>query len=83
MKLKVTVKYFGSVKDETGTELEHLELDSGMTVADLISSVKNQHGPLKNRKGQILFALNQNYASEESILKDGDELALFPVVSGG
>lgn len=81
--MKVTVKYFGSVKDESGTEQEHLELEPGITVADAISSVKERHDRLMNRKGQILFALNQNYASEDVILKDGDELALFPVVSGG
>lgn len=83
MNLKVTVKYFGSVKDESGTEQENLELEPGITVADAISSVKKRHEALRGRKGQILFALNQNYTSDDAILKDGDELALFPVVSGG
>ncbi len=81
--MRVTVKYFGSVKDEAGTDLEHLELKDGITVSDAISWVKDRHEALRNRKGQVLFALNQNYASEDAALKDGDELALFPVVSGG
>ena len=81
--MKVTVKYFGSVKDESGTEEEYLDLESGITVADAISSVKERHNALRERKGQILFALNQNYTSDDAILKEGDELALFPVVSGG
>ncbi len=83
MKLKVTVKYFGSVKDETGTDLDLMEISHGSTVSDLMAAVKEKHLSLKDRKGQILFALNQNYTSEGSELKDGDEVALFPVVSGG
>lgn len=83
MKLKVTVKYFGSVKDEAGTELELIEMEEGTTVSNAIIALKKKHASLQTRKGQILFALNQNYASDEAILREGDELALFPVVSGG
>lgn len=83
MNLKVTVKYFGSVKDEAGTDLESLEVSPGSTVSDVMAAVKEKHNSLKTRKGQILFALNQNYTSEDRSLEDGDEVALFPVVSGG
>ncbi len=81
--MKVTVKYFGSVKDEAGTELEFIEVAQGSTVSDIISAVKDKHTDLKTRKGQIIFALNQNYSSHSTVVKDGDEIALFPVVSGG
>ncbi len=83
MKLKVTVKYFGSVRDDSGIEKESLVLEDNSTISQAISSLKEKHHGLKNRKGQILFALNQSYSPEETKLNDGDELALFPVVSGG
>jgi molybdopterin synthase sulfur carrier subunit len=83
MKLKVTVKYFGSVRDDSGIEKESLTINDNSTITEAISLLKEKHAALKNRKGQILFALNQNYSSEETRMKDGDELALFPVVSGG
>ncbi len=83
MKLKVTVKYFGSVRDDSGTEKEYLTLEESSSVSDAMTLLKEKHLALKARKGQILFALNQNYSSLEAELKDGDELALFPVVSGG
>ncbi len=83
MKLKLTVKYFGSVRDDSGTEKEYLTLDEGSTISHAMSLLKEKHLGLRTRKGQILFALNQNYSALEAELKDGDELALFPVVSGG
>ncbi len=83
MRLKVTVKYFGSVKGDTGTDREFLTLDEGFTVTQTISLLKEKHEGLRNRKGQILFALNQSYSSGDARINDGDELALFPVVSGG
>lgn len=83
MNLKVKVKYFGSVKDEAGTELEILELEDGLTVSGIVDIVKNRHKSLGSRKGQILFALNQSYTIGDSEVHDGDELALFPMVSGG
>lgn len=81
--MKITVKYFGSVKDDAGTEQEDLHLDEVTSVSEVILRLKETHSGLSRRKGQILFALNQNYSSEDSIVKEGDELALFPVVSGG
>ncbi len=81
--MKVTVKYFGSVRDDSGTEKEYLTLEESSSVSDAMILLKEKHLALKARKGQILFALNQNYSSLEAELKDGDELALFPVVSGG
>ncbi len=83
MRLKLTVKYFGSVRDDSGTEKEYLTLDEGTTISQAMALLKEKHLGLKSRKGQILFALNQNYSALEAVLKDGDELALFPVVSGG
>ena len=81
--MKVTVKYFGSVKDDTGSDSESLTLNEGSTVSQAISILKEKHERLMKRKGQVLFALNQSYTSSDAGLKDGDELALFPVVSGG
>ncbi len=81
--MKVTVKYFGSVRDDSGTEKEYLTLEESSSVSDAMILLKEKHLALNARKGQILFALDQNYSSLEAELKDGDELALFPVVSGG
>ena len=81
--MKVVVKYFGSVRDDSGTESETLFLEEESTISQAIAMLKERHNGIRNRKGQILFALNQSYSSDESKMKEGDELALFPVVSGG
>lgn len=81
--MKVTVKYFGSVKDDAGTVQELVDVPDGTTVLDLIDRLKRDHSGLAGRKGQILYALNQAYTDGKAVAKDGDELALFPIVSGG
>ena len=83
MKLQVTVKYFGSVKDDSGTDNESISLEDGSTISQAIAQLKQMHTGLMKRKGQILFALNQTYSTDDTPMRDGDELALFPVVSGG
>ena len=35
------------------------------------------------RGGTLLVAVNREYAAATTVLKDGDEVALFPPVTGG
>ena len=83
MSVKVTVKYFGSVRDDAGISQEEIAVETSASVSEIIEMIKEKHSALGKRKGQILFALNQSYSSGDVALTDGDELALFPVVSGG
>ena len=38
---------------------------------------------LEKYRSSVLFALNSEFASSDSPIRDGDEVALFPPVSGG
>lgn len=83
MNLKIRVKYFGSVRDDAGTEQEIVEIPDGSSVSDVMVALKSSHEGVSKRSGQILFALNQNYCTDNTVVKENDELALFPIVSGG
>jgi molybdopterin synthase catalytic subunit/molybdopterin converting factor small subunit len=69
------------LKDVFGCGSEEMELAEGACVADLIAvcRVRGSAGVW----GAIAVAVNQEYAQAGDMLKDGDEVALLPPVSGG
>jgi molybdopterin converting factor subunit 1 len=80
----VQVRLFAMLRERAGRESVEVELDDGATVQDALDAVARQHdlSELVLRM-PIVTALNREYVPEESLLSDGDELALIPPVSGG
>jgi len=76
--MKVKVKYFASMRDRMGKGDEELDLQPGATIADLWQSVSQE--PLPEN---TLVAVNMEYTDLNHPLKEGDEVAFFPPVTGG
>jgi molybdopterin synthase catalytic subunit len=81
--MRVTVLYFATLRDLTGERQESLELTQNATVADLKAALGDRHPKAKLSLDSALFAINREYAFPEDALGDGDEIAVFPPVSGG
>ncbi len=81
--MKIQVRFFGSVKDDAGTDGLMLELPEGSHVSDLKEHLKKDKPALWQGRRQIFLALNQNYITGDDELKENDEVAVFPMVSGG
>ena len=79
--MRVRVFYFGVLKDTFGCEDEVLEMAEGATVADLLAVCRGR-GPV-GIWDSIAVAVNREYARAGEVLKDGDDVALLPPVSGG
>lgn len=79
--MRVKVLYFGVLKDGFGREGEALELAEGASVADLVAACRGRFGGAAWES--IAVAVNQEYARASDVLKEGDEVALLPPVSGG
>jgi molybdopterin converting factor subunit 1 len=77
--MRVRVLYFGVLKDAFGRASDGLELAEGASVADLLRVVRGSEGFWDS----IAVAVNQEYAKSSDVLKEGDEVALLPPVSGG
>jgi molybdopterin synthase sulfur carrier subunit len=79
--------YFAHLRAKIGTAEEQLDPPAGVTdVAGLIEWLKGR-GPrfadaLGNRKA-VRVAVNQTYVGWEHPVQAGDEIALFPPVTGG
>ena len=74
---------FGVLKDVMGGESETLDLADGARVADLLRVCGGRWRGSAGLWESIAVAVNQEYARVEDVLKDCDEVALLPPVSGG
>jgi molybdopterin converting factor subunit 1 len=59
-----------------------LNLPADATVAAAKAQLQRRYPRLEWPKGTLL-AVNQEYAGEQTVLRDGDEVAVIPPVSGG
>ncbi len=53
------------------------------TVADLLTQLEAKHRVFAGHRGRLLVAHNEERAALSAVLRDGDEIALLPPVSGG
>lgn len=81
--ITVRVLFFGAARDAAGNSEVNLPLVPPITAAEAFAKVLAAYPDLQRFGRSLLFALNQEYAPSERELGDGDELAIFPPVSGG
>ena len=82
-RITVRVFFFGAARDAAGCEQIELECAAGSTAGQAFAQLRSDHPELKRFGESLLLAVNQEYAKHDRILSDGDELAIFPPVSGG
>jgi len=79
--MSITVKYFASLREVLGRSEDSLEIGKGkITVAELWAKVA---GTQKSMPANVLTAINTEYVKPDATVKDGDEVAFFPPVTGG
>jgi molybdopterin converting factor subunit 1 len=78
----VTVLFFGAARDAVGREEVKLSLHAA-NAANAFQELLEHFPELRRFGRSLLFAVNQEYAQADREVKDGDELAVFPPVSGG
>ena len=79
--MRLRVRYFASVREFTGLREEEVDVPDGATAEALKRSVLNRYSSLRGQ--EMLVAVNGAFAEPQRTLKPGDEVALFPPVSGG
>jgi molybdopterin synthase catalytic subunit len=81
--VRVRVHLFARYREVAGREQVDLELPEGGTVEAAWSAIVDRHPQLAQYRPFTLFAVGHDYVEEDHRLKPGDELCLFPPVSGG
>lgn len=81
--MRVRVLFFGILKDLAGRDCEWLDLPERATLAEALAHYERDIPRLQALAPSIAMSINQEYSRPETRLKDGDEVALLPPVSGG
>src|SRR5678815_3084667 len=81
--VKVRVLFFGAARDVVGQNPLEISLAAPATVSTAFQSLVAKFSELERFGRSLLFAVNQEYATPDTMLKNDDELAVFPPVSGG
>ena len=79
----LTVRLFARLREIAGTPDLRLEVNEGATVRDAWNALLERHRGLTPFTSSVSAAVNEEYSRMEASLRDGDEVAFLPPVSGG
>jgi molybdopterin synthase catalytic subunit len=79
----VKVLFFAHLKELSGVDKELIPIHKAIRVAEFKQVLKERFPMLDERLKNVLVAVNQQYAEDDDLIQPGDEVAIFPPVSGG
>ena len=81
--IRVTVLFFGRLKELTGHPEDSLEFADAATIEQLFALCTARHPELAKYRSSVVASRNQEFAAWDTALRSGDEVAFLPPVSGG
>jgi molybdopterin synthase catalytic subunit len=81
--VRVKVLFFGMLKDIVGRAEDHIELADGSRLDAVFTRYASQFPRLTDMQGSIVLACNQQFCDRSATVREGDEIAFLPPVSGG
>jgi len=82
----IEIRYFASLRETVGRDREPFDWPKPQPAAALIEQLRGRGDPWFSALGgaqRVMIAINQEMAYPEALIRDGDEVALFPPVTGG
>ncbi|CAL9768522.1 unnamed protein product [Musa acuminata subsp. burmannicoides] len=81
--IKIKVLFFARARDLTGSTELCLEMPDGSTARDCMNKLLIEFPNLREIYNSMVLALNEEYVPESTVLRNKDELAIIPPISGG
>jgi molybdopterin converting factor subunit 1 len=81
--LKLKIRYFASLREKLGLSATELECGDGITVGGLRRELAERHREPEAFAAALLVAVNYEPVGDAHALRDGDEVAFLPPMSGG
>jgi molybdopterin synthase catalytic subunit len=81
--VRVAVKLFGAVREGIGEKELSVALPEGARVRDLVALLARDHEVVDRLGERLATSVNLEVVPRETVLRDGDEVALLPPVAGG
>ena len=79
--VRIELRYFARVRELLGRRADTRTFPAGTTIADIWSSLTEECPSLVGLTWKP--SVNQEYATPETVIQDGDEVVFIPPVSGG
>ena len=79
---KMKVLAFGIAKDIFSNSMVDVVIKDDATINELKMLLEEKY-PRLNQLGSYMIAVNNQYASGNEVIHEGDEVAIIPPVSGG
>ena len=80
--MNIRILLFGITRDIVGSSSINVDINENENVEDLMSQLRSMYPGFNDLKS-LMVAVNSEYAEKEMVLKQSDEIALIPPVSGG
>ena len=81
--MSIRVLFFASLADIVQERERSVESDEVTDVISVFNKFAAEFPAMETYRESILFALNSEFTRPEAPVRDGDELAFLPPVSGG
>jgi molybdopterin converting factor small subunit len=81
--MTVTVCFYSYFKELTGCGMTTETLPEGATLGELLGKLALRFPPLAPMQKSVLMAVGVDYQPRDYLLKEGQEVSLFPPVQGG
>lgn len=81
--MKIKLKFFGQLRELAKLQETEIDVQASATVNDLKGIVAERFPDLREHLNVVSVAVDNEYAPKETVLKDGNEVALLPPISGG
>ncbi len=81
--MRVSVHFYSYFKELTGNSQISETLAEGSTLAELLKALFHRYPKLSVMEKAMLVAVGVDYQPRNHVLRDGDEVSLFPPVQGG
>jgi len=80
--MNITVLFFASLAEKTQQGQQQLSLADNLSLSDLYTQLQQQYG-FELDTSKVRVAINDEFASWDDAINDGDTIAFIPPVAGG
>lgn len=81
--MQINIRLFATLKERAGAPTVAVDVAEPATVGSLVAALGHSHPQLADALPVSIVAVNRAFADPETPLAPGDEVAIFPPVSGG
>lgn len=81
--MRIRLVYLGMLKETIGRQTDHIEVADGADLRQLLDVAQQTAPSIADFRSILAYSVNYEYASLDHPLREGDEVALLPPVTGG